>query len=64
MTLECLERVKFYVEKTRLEFLVAAENSRLNGYKKLALIEENKAQMAKVILDDLSREIGKEHARK
>jgi hypothetical protein len=62
MTLETLERVKFYIEKTRLEFLIAAQNSRLNGYKTIALQEENKAQLAKTLLDDLSRETGEGHA--
>ena len=58
MTQETLQRVKFYVEKTRQEFLASAYNSRLNGYKTIAAEEENKAQFAKVILDDLKKEFG------
>jgi hypothetical protein len=58
MTQETLERVKFYVEKTRLEFLASARNSRLNGYTTIAAEEENKAQIAKLILDDLASEHG------
>jgi hypothetical protein len=58
MTADLLERVRFYVGKTRQEFLVAASNSRLNGYASIAAEEENKAQVAKLILDDLSKEHG------
>ena len=58
MTFESLLRVKFYVEKTRQEFLVASSNSRLNGYAAIAAEEANKAQMAKLILDDLEVEFG------
>jgi hypothetical protein len=62
MTLEVLERLRFYLTQTRLEFLRASRNSSLNGYKTIALQEENKAQLAKILLDDLSRETGEGHA--
>lgn len=56
MTLESLERIRFFVSQTRIEFLTAANNSRLNGYKEVAALSENKAQLAQLILDDLARE--------
>ena len=62
MTEESLLRVKFYVDKTRQEFLAAAYNSRLNGYNTIAAEEANKAQMAKLILDDLDKEFGEPNA--
>lgn len=58
MTEDLLQRVKFYVGKTRQEFLAASNNSRLNGYSSIAAEEANKAQMAKLILDDLALEYG------
>jgi hypothetical protein len=56
MTPESIERIRYYVRQTRLEFLTAADNSRRNGYKAIAAQEENKAQMGKLILDDLDKE--------
>lgn len=56
MTLESLERIRFFVSQTRIEFLTAANNSRLNGYKETAAKIENKAQLAQLILDDLVSE--------
>ena len=62
MTIETIEKLRFYLQQTRLEFLTAARNSSLNGYKSVAAQEENKAQMAKLLLDDLSKEFGEQHA--
>jgi len=56
MTPESIERIRYYVQQTRLEFLTAADNSRRNGYQAIAAQEENKAQMGKLILDDLDKE--------
>ena len=62
MTTESIERLRFYLTQTRTEFLRAANNSRLNGYKAVAAEEENKAQFAKQLLDDLDKERGEPHA--
>lgn len=62
MTQESIDRLKFYLRQTRTEFLRSANNSRLNGYKAVAAEEENKAQMAKLILDDIDKEFEREHA--
>jgi hypothetical protein len=56
MTPDSLDRIRYYVQQTRTEFLIAADNSRRNGYKTIAAQEENKAQLAKLILDDLEKE--------
>ena len=56
MTEELFQRVKFYIGKTRQEFLSAAYNSRINGYTTIAAEEENKAQFAQQLLNDLSSE--------
>jgi hypothetical protein len=58
MTAESIERLRFYLTQTRTEFLRSASNSRLNGYAAIAAEEENKAQVAKLILDDLESEHG------
>ena len=63
MTTESIERLRFYLTQTRTEFLRAANNSRLNGYKAVAAEEENKAQLAKLLLDDLATEHGIPDAR-
>lgn len=63
MTFEALERVRLFVSEHRQRSLIAASNSRLNGYKTIALEHENEAAMAAVILRDLSAEHGViEHA--
>jgi hypothetical protein len=58
MTPDRIERIRLYVEKTRQEFLVASQNSRSNGYNSIAAEEANKAQIAKLILEDLASEAG------
>jgi hypothetical protein len=58
MTIESIERLRFYLTQTRTEFLRAANNSRLNGYATIAAEEENKAQFAKLLLEELDKERG------
>ena len=58
MTFETLERIRLYVIGTRRDDVLAASNSRLNGYKAIAMEHENRAQLAKLILDDLDKEHG------
>jgi hypothetical protein len=56
MTFETLERVRLFVSGHRHESLVAAQNSRLNGYKEVALKHENEAALASLILHELATE--------
>jgi hypothetical protein len=46
----------------RQKSLMAAQNSRLNGYKSVALEHENEAALAAVILQDLANEKGTSYA--
>ena len=56
MTPDSIDRIRFFVTQTRAEFLIAADNSRRNGYKEIAAQIENKAQLGKLILEDLDKE--------
>ena len=58
MTFETLERIRLFVFGNRHKALVAARNSRLNGYKEIALELENEAALADQILKDLATELG------
>ena len=62
MTFESLERIRLYVSGNRHKALVAAQNSRLNGYKQVALDHENEAAMGSLILQDLANERGTGYA--
>jgi hypothetical protein len=56
MTFELLESVRLYIgQKVRLD-RIAANNSRLNGYKSVALDHENEAVFGENILRDLAGE--------
>ena len=54
MTLESLERIKFYISNTRKQDVLAARNSRLNGYNTIASDHENRVLIADLILRDLA----------
>lgn len=56
MTSECLERVKLYISGTRKQDVLAARNSRLNGYNTIACDHENRVLLADMILRDLAPE--------
>ena len=56
MTSESLDRLKLFVSDHRRESLIAANNSKLNGYKQIALEHENRAALASLILKDLEKE--------
>ena len=62
MTFETLERLRLFVSGHRQKSLVAAQNARLNGYRKVALDLENEAALAAAILRDLAVEHGDTHA--
>jgi hypothetical protein len=57
MTQESLDRIRLYVSGTRHDDVVAASNSRLNGYHTIAMEHENRVVLADLILADLA-EIG------
>ncbi len=61
MTSECLDRVRMYVNGTRKQDVLAARNSRLNGYNSIASDHENRVMIADLILRDLNPE-GDQHA--
>jgi len=56
MTSECLDRLRMYVSGTRKQDVLAAGNSRLNGYKTIASDHENRVLIADLILRDLASE--------
>lgn len=57
MNLDGLERIKLYITETRKQDVLAARNSRLNGYTKIASDHENRVLMADMALRDLREEI-------
>ena len=61
MTSECLDRLRMYVNGTRKQDVLAARNSRLNGYSVIASDHENRVIIADLILRDLASE-GDKHA--
>lgn len=56
MTSECLERLHLYINGTRKQDVLAARNSRLNGYNSIASDHDNRVLIADLILRDLSSE--------
>jgi hypothetical protein len=56
MTSECLDRLRMYVNGTRKQDVLAARNSRLNGYSVIASDHENRVIIADLILKDLASE--------
>jgi hypothetical protein len=53
MTPESLDRLRMYVNGTRQQDVLAARNSRLNGYNSIACDHENRVLIADLILRDL-----------
>ena len=58
MTPDSIQRIKLYVSGTRHDDVIAASNSRLNGYKSVAMEHENRVQLANQILKDIASEHG------
>jgi hypothetical protein len=58
MTAEAIERLKWYVTETRKGDVIAASNSRLNGYNTIAMEHQNRAALADLILADIAKEFG------
>ena len=58
MTSECLDRLRMYINGTRKQDVLAARNSRLNGYNSIACDHENRVLIADLILRDLVSEGG------
>ena len=56
MTSECLDRLRMYINGTRKQDVLAARNSRLNGYNSIACDHENRVIIADLILQDLASE--------
>lgn len=56
MTSECLDRLRMYINGTRRQDVLAARNSRLNGYNTIASDHENRVLIADIILRDLASE--------
>ncbi len=56
MTFESLERIRLFVGGSRKKLVLAASNSRFNGYQNLALEQENEIALADLILKDLAQE--------
>ena len=54
MTPESLDRIKLFVGGVRHEDVIAAANSRLNGYRNTALEHQNRVALADLILADLA----------
>lgn len=57
MTFQTLENLKLYVGQKSKADRIAANNSRLNGYREIALRLENEASFGEQILKDLVGEI-------
>jgi hypothetical protein len=58
MTVDVLERLRYYLKETGRASRVAAQNSELNGYKAVALKHQNEAAEADFLLRELSAESG------
>ena len=56
MTSEGLDRLRLYVNGTRKQDVLAARNSRFNGYRAIAADHENRVMLADMILRDLASE--------
>lgn len=59
MSPEAIERIRLFVSGTRRDDVIAAQNSRLNGYKTIATDHENRVIIADLILRDLTEERAK-----
>ena len=58
MTFEVIEELRFYLRGKVREDRISADNSRLNGYKEIALRHENEAALGDYLLKELSMEHG------
>jgi hypothetical protein len=56
MTLEVLEKLRWYIKETGRASHIAAQNSRMNGYVTVALKHENEAVLADMLLTILAQE--------
>ena len=58
MTPETLYKIRSFVSGYRRKAQISADNSRLNGYKQIALEHENEVAFADQILKELADEHG------